>query len=379
MAKRKHKHHVFPIVILALLLALIVALYTFLTAAPKNLQFGVLSLDEGYVPAGQTQESNFGDQMLKSLTSGDIIDTMGGSKDLNVNNYTIEFKTYETEEQLNEAIQSEEVAGAIVVPEDYTKNKITETTENITKGVTDTTSQAVNVIVEKTTDPSVTEQLGSTMTNLLSAAGIDATTTFAQAEADGANDPAYNLDPDPFQHIWLLLPPIVASTLLGWGFSAKKGATLGYRLRRYGIGILLSLLISALLTIADYSILSLGYGYEANTPASCAHLWLMNFLVMLFFGGLAQLSPWLSAIAGGVLLAFGGLANLLPIESYPEFLRPWIIPTFTDASLNSVSESFFPGAKLWTLGEQALLAYAIIGVIVGLAVAALSRGATTKD
>ena len=105
----------------------------------------------------------------------------------------------------------------------------------------------------------------------------------------------------------------------------------------------------------------------------------MNFLTMLFIGGLAQLSPWLAAITGGCLIAVGGFTNLISAESCPAFLRPWLIPTFTDASLTSVSESIFPGVKLWTLGEQALLGYAIIGVVVGLAVAALSRGKTADD
>lgn len=370
-AKRTKRHHFVLASLIAILAALALVVYVLLTIQPKNLSFGVLSLDEGYTPgsaAGGTN-TNLGDEMLRTLSSGDLIKTIDGNQELDLNSYTIEFKTYETQEELDNALKSDEVAGAVVVPEDYTKDKI--------NGVADTANGVVDVIVQKTTDPEVSQKLGDALANALNTFGVETSTSTPQA--DNPEDLGYQLAPDPFLHMWLILPAVLSSIALGWAYKVKNGASFPIRVKRCFALALLSAAISVLLSIGDYAMLAFGYGYEGEVMPSLANLWLMNFLAMLFFDGLAQFTPWAAAIGAALLLLISAALTLIPLENYPVTLRPWMLTTFTDSSLGFVAKGYYPSVQLWKVGEQALLGYALVGIVASLAIATFGRQSDPRD
>ncbi len=367
----KRRGRIIPFVVALLIFLIALLLYTFLTSNPKDLKLGVLSLDEGV--ATSQGGSNLGEQMAERLTSGDIFNSAGGGTDTHLNSYSLEFKTYETQEELNRALESDEVTGAIVIPEDYTRQKINETTSGITSGITDTANAAVEVVVQNTSDPAVQQQIGGSITRLLNSTGIDSYSAFDAGSSmiDDARDP------DPRIHVWLLLPPIFAALLLAHFYPIRRGPTFQKRLVRLGVTALMSALASIAISIADYVMLTYVYLYSNDVMASLAELWIMNFLVMLFFGGLAQVRIWLGALVAALLILLGAIISWLGFIDVPFLVLPWIVETFTDISLGETA-SDLPGITLWNSGLRALWAYALAGIILGIVAAALPHRHTNN-
>ncbi|WP_165060279.1 ABC transporter permease [Adlercreutzia sp. ZJ154] len=376
MAKRYHKKqhgHIILFALALLLFLLALLFYTFLTSDPRDTKLGIVSLDEG-VQTSQGQ-SNLGSQMVEKLTSGELFTATPGSSETHLNSYSIEFKTYKTQDELNTALENEEVTGAIVIPEDYTKRKINETTQNITNSTEDVKNAVVDVVVEKTTDPVLQQQVGSSITRLLNTAGLSASSEYPGSSISGEIG---ERDVDPLCHVWLLLPPIVASLLLSVAYPIRRGATFAVRVRRLVVAALASALLSILVAIGDYLILVNAYHYTNVLLPSIGELWVMSFLVMLFFGGLAQIRLWLAALAAGLLLLIGAIAGWVSLEAFPEPILPWIVETFTDASLNDIVSNV-PGITIWNSGVHALWSYALVGVILAIATAAFSRPDRSYD
>lgn len=371
---RKRRGHILLFVLALLLFLLALLFYTFLTSDPRDTKLGIVSLDEG-VQTSQGQ-SNLGSQMVEKLTSGELFTAAPGSSETHLNSYSIELKTYKTQDELNTALENEEVTGAIVIPEDYTKRKINETTQSITDSTEDAKNAVVDVVVEKTTDPVLQQQVGSSITHLLSAAGLSASSEYPGSSVSGEETGERAID--PLCHVWLLLPPIAASMLLAGAYPIRRGATFATRVKRLVAVVLASALASILTAIGDYLILVNAYHYANELLPSIGELWIMSFLVMLFFGGLAHIRLWLAALAAGLLLLAGAIAGWASLEAFPEPVLPWIVETFTDTSLNDVVSSV-PGIAIWNSGVHALWGYALVGVILAIATAALSHPDHSRD
>ncbi len=406
--QRRNKHRVVLVAVLVLLFFLSLLFYTILTTQPKNLQLGVVSLDQGYI-SDKEGPSNLGQEMVDKLASGEFVEAASGARGLDLNSYTVEFKTYDTKEALDSALNNDEVAGAIVIPEDYTKTTIeeatstvkdtvtttvTETTSSIANTVANTinnassslgstTSSSVDVLVQNTADPMVANQIGSAVSDLLDSVGVDSTAMLASPATSSADTPdgKGNLarDIDPLQHIWLLLPPVLAAIVLARFLPIRRGDDFGERIKRLSVSVLISGVVALAVAAAEYALLAYACSFEGSVIGSVAHLWLMSFLVMLFFDGLAQLSPWAAGIVAGILVLFGAIAPLLPVDSFPAAIIPWLSSTFTDASLESANIAVV-GPGSWNAGEQALLMYALAGVLVGIGIAAFGpRIPRSKD
>lgn len=413
---RKRLGRVVLFLVAVLLLGLALLFYTVLTADPRDVKLGVLSLDEGVQTA--QGDSNLGTQMVEKLVSGDVFTAVPGSDDTRINSYSIEFKTYKTQDELNRALEDDEVTGAIVIPEDYTKNKIHETTRDLTDSVgnvtdtvigtvgdaagsvvgdvvgsitggtgqgggtgsgaaagtgttaTSTSGNAlVDVIVQNSTNPVVQQLTGSSITHLLDTAGLETQSLYPGQGVEGpdADQPVGSLG-----HLWLLLPPILASIVVAAVYPIRKGGTFAERMKRFVAMLVTSAILSALATAVDYAVLVNGFHYSGAFLPSVAELWVMAFLTMVFFGGVAHIRPWLAAVAAGTLLLIGAVTQWVSPESLPQFALPWISATFTNGSLADAA-SGVPGLVLWNAGVQALAAYAVVGVILAVAAAAFGR------
>lgn len=383
---RRRLRGVIPFVVAALLLLLVLLSYTVLTASPKDMKLGIVSLDEG-VQTSQG-DSNLGAQMVEKLASGEIFTT--SSDDLHLNSYSIELKTYKTQDDLNNALQNDEVTGAIVIPEDYTKHKLDETTryltdsandatdtvaDAVTGGVAEASQAVVDVIVRNATDPVTQQHVGSSITRLLNTAGLATDSEYPGSRTSGTLG---TQSIDPLCHLWLLLPPAIVSILLAAIYPIRKGSTFAERAKRLAALLASWAILSAVVAIADLAALSNAYRYAAELLPSIIQLWTMSFLAMAFFGGLAQIRCWLAALVAGALLLAGALANWAAPEGLPLFALPWVAETFTNVSLGDVAAGI-PGLAIWDSGIQALVGYAVVGIVLAVAVTAFARPRHTDD
>lgn len=370
----------------ALLLAAALLFYTLLTASPKDVKLGVVSLDEG----AQTTEgsSNLGSLMIDKLASGELF--AASSQDAHFNSYSIELKTYQTQDDLNRALESDEVTGAIVIPEDYTKQKLDETTRHLTDGIDDTKdalvgaatqgaanagASLVDVIVQTTADPVIQQRVGSSITQLLDTAGLATDSAYPgqSAASDADTSPI-----DSLCHLWLLLPPIALSIVLAAIYPVRRGETRTDRLKRLVGMLVASAILSAALAVASYFLLANRYHYIGAFAPSVMQLWIMSFLAMAFFGGLAQVRCWLAALAAGALLLAGAIMQWAAPDTVASFALPWVAETFTNVSLHDAASNI-PGLSVWETGAQALAWYAGAGALIALGAVMFARTDTPDD
>lgn len=352
--------------VLFLLVLLSLLFYTVENTKPKELSLGVVSLDEG--DTVYDSGNNLGDAMLSKLTSGEFATAaLGDGGQQSTGSYTVEFKRYETEEELKNAVDKDEVYGAVVIPNDYTNSMNPGT---IRTTVEEAVQNGANVVLDAAQNPAITQAAESAVSTVLSAAGLD-----AMIEPSALNIDERASIPDPLFHMLLLIPPLAAGIGLAALYKIRRGLSFGDRTRRFGFSLLLNAGISLLLAILLYLILVVAVRFSEAPVPSILYMWAVDFMLMTFMDGLANVNVGMALIVAAVFLMLGGVLGLVPFEAFPPIMQnlafPWLTTTFTDWNLaTAVADGIGP----WVQGLSDIWVYALVGAIAALMAASFSNG-----
>lgn len=373
MAKKKRHgiRNAGLLLVLFLLVLLSLLFYTVENTKPKQLSLGVVSLDEG--DTVYDSGNNLGSEMLTKLTSGEFAEAAlndGGQS--SPGSYTIEFKRYETEEDVKNAVENDEVYGAVVIPSDYTNSMHPGT---IRTTVEETVHNGANVVLDAAQNPAVSQAAEEAVSTVLDAAGLDAMIEPSTLSVDERAS-----IPDPVFHMLLLVPPLAAGIVLAVLYKIRKGLSFGDRARRFGFSLLLNAGISLLLAILLYLILVVAIRFSEAPVPSILYMWVVDFLLMTFADGLANVNAGMALIVVAVFLMLGGVLGLLPLEAFPPIIQnlafPWLTTTFTDWNLGT---AVVDGMGPWVQGLSDIWIYALAGIIAALMAASFSNGDARRE
>jgi hypothetical protein len=357
------RRYVLPLAaVVAIFCVMSLVVYPILNAAPKDVPFAALSLDEGAdTPAGHV---NAGEAILQNITGAAAVAGVESP---------IAWTVVESQAELDAALEDNEYYGALIVPAGFTQAQVAAQMA-AAQGQTAPETPALSVIINQGKNPMVASTMQSALLNIFYQAGIKAEfTTIHSADVGGgamAGLMSSNMMVMPF-----VMMTLVASILLFFTTRPAKGAARAEKTRAYGVQLAYAAVLSLLVAAADILIITLvgGLSVPAGTILLC--LWAACFALMALFLGALDIAPPLGVLV--VLLVFGcGMsAGMLAAEMMPAFWRDWVYPWVPQHYISQgINAIVYMGGGAWNKGSGPL---AITGLL-GLALMAVAWAIPSK-
>lgn len=348
------------------LIALIVAgfvmamtVYPMVTAEPRDLPLGVLSLDEGAeTPQGAV---NVGDQIIEKMTGAGE----GG----------VSWTRYESRAELDAALDAHELYAAVVVPEGYTTAQV-QAKMAAAQQAEAPAPASLSVIVDAGKNPMAAASVESTIKSQIADAGLE-----AQVERRNAGDlggGSLNMAVQ-FTVLPAFILTLVCSVSLFAVTRAKKGATRSQRLRTAGVQLAATAALSCCVGFGVAGIVGGIAGLAIPVAETGLFLWLASFCLMTFFVGCLDIAVGLGALVIVAVFACGLATGNLPYEFLPaiwqEWLYPWVPQRFIAEGARSL---YYLGGSAWNASAGPLAVYGIVG-LAALALAPLLPNRTARE
>jgi len=419
LGKRRYVMPIVAVIVIFCVMSLVV--YPMLNAAPKDIPFAVLSLDEGMeTPAGAV---NAGDAIVETLTSGTQLAESQESPIL--------WKIFDNQKDLDAALENNEVYGAIVIPADFTSGqaavKIAETqaamaqaqamlaaqaaaaqdaaaqagaagldpAQSAAAGATpaqnpadvsglaaapsaaltapgDTASTveipeapSLMVIINQGKNPMIASTMQSLLITMFYQTGVKAEfSTIHTADVGSGGMGAMgalmsgNMLVMPF-----VMMTLAASILLFFTTRPKKGASRTEKVKVFGIQLGYGVVLSLLIALADVLIVTWVGSMSLPIGTIIPFLWLASFCMLTLFVGALDIAAPLGVLV--ILLVFGcGMSSaMLAPEMLPQLWRDWIYPWVPQHYIgNGVTSIIYMNSSAWNAGSLPLALTGGIGL-----------------
>lgn len=399
----------------------------------KDLPFGVLSLDAGaQTPSG---ELNVGDTVVEQIESGEFAETLASSSDdtgsTSVSDM-VSFRVFDSQEELDAALDNHEIYGAIVIPENFSELQAkalmaeqmaaasgtgttasaaaaasganataasgtgaaaaaasdtdataatAATSEDVASQSTaeDVETPTIQVIIDYAKSPMVASQLESKLTSALTSASdqfdVDVT-TINEGPAAGLSDNG-NPMAGMFSQMIVLMPLLICSIIVGVfvvkGLDVRSRKTAGRRIGTFAASLAIDAVMAALLSLVLFWAITYVAGVPADFAGFFGYCWVISLFLMAFFSGLACIRGRVAVVVGVLILLLGMTSAYLPLEALPAFWADWVVPWAPEYYMgNGLREVVFAGEGIWNAGTVCTGIYALVGICIGLLAAGLA-------
>lgn len=415
MEKLGTKRLLLPIIALIVagfVMAMIV--YPMVTAEPRNLPLGVLSLDEGAdTPQGAV---NVSDQIIETMTGATSEDAKDGES-------AVSWTRYESQAELDAALDAHELYAAIVVPEGYTAAQLQakmaatqaaqqaaaaaqaagEQTAQQAAAATQAqaaggqaaqqakaagaagaqaaqaetpASASLSIIVDAGKNPMAATAVESTITAQIAEAGLEAQVEHRNASDLGGG--SLNMAVQ-FTVLPAFILTLVCSVSLFVVTRAKKGAARAQRLRAAGIQLAATAALSCCVGFGVAGIVGGIAGLAIPVAETGLFLWLASFCLMALFVGCLDVAVGLGALVIVAVFACGLATGNLPYEFLPAFWQEWLYPWVPQRFIAEGTRSlYYLGGSSWNASSGPLAVYGIVGLAT-LALAPLLPNRTASE
>jgi hypothetical protein len=302
--------------VLAIFCVFGLAMYPNLHAAPKDVPFAIVSLDEGAeTPAGAL---NLGDQMATALVSGiapaadDATAPAAGAAS------PIAWTRLDSQAALDQALEDNEYYGAIVLPTDFSA---TQAAAQAGAGE----GASVQTIINQGKNPMLANLMQQALTAQFAAQGLQVEVTAIHAAAPGGGTMGALMS-----SMVMVMPPfmmtMIGSILLFSIFRPQRGAGRRARVRAYGKQLAFAVPVSALVGLGAMLMGTWVGGLDVPAGAIFLFMWIAVFGLMAAFLGALDLAVPLGALVILACFACGMSAAMFAPEMLPGLWRDWFYP-----------------------------------------------------
>jgi hypothetical protein len=367
-------------------------IYPMVTAAPKNMPFGLLSLDEAAeTPDGQV---DLGAQITKTVL--DAAETADAEAD---GAAPVEWTEYASQEELDAALNDMDIYAAIVIPGDFSASRVEARTEataaiggvlaeqlpplvanpqaladpstaltpivQALSGIETAAGTPLRLVVNEGKNPMAAVAIQTMMTELVSQQDVPYEVEKANPVSIGGG--TMNLA-QPFAVIPTFLLSLVLSLVIFLVTMPPAEADRAARFKNSGLRAVHALVASGLVGFTIAGIFAAcGLGIPVGTTGT--FLWLSSFALISLFVGCLALAPPLGGLVIAVIFGCGLAAGNLAYELLPTFYQDWFYPWAPQRFMGEgIREIFYQdgAAAAGSTGPLAIIA------LIGLAILALA-------
>ncbi len=370
-------------------------MYPMLHSEPANVPFAILSLDQGAETAGGIV--NAGDALVEKVSGAQSSE--GGEGDASES--PIAWTVFTSQSEFDEAVESSEFYGGVVIPEDFTQTQLAAQAASaqvaaataqvqaatasgdaqIAAAAQEQLSQAqeaaqakptVQLITDSAKNASLAQSLQTSLTSTLKDAGI-AVDTSAVHDVDLGNSSAGAMLGQ------LSVAPLLAMSMTGSMIMflvtrAKKGASREERAKTFGIQMAYAAGLSLCVAAADMFIACVVGGMDLPLMTLLPYQWLCSFSIMALLVGIMNVAFALGTV--GMMACMGTMScayiapEMLP-AAWLDWVYPWSPAHFV---VEGVRQVVFLGAGVLNSDSLCMLVIAALGLAFGLVGVLMAKG-----
>jgi len=325
-----------PIIAIIITFAISLVILPVLKGEPKELPISVVSLDQGMTtPQGTV---NLGAQISAGMAAK--LDAAMAAKD------PAPLKLIEIADQqaLDQAFEDRDIYAAIVIPADFTANKLTGG------------APAVKVLIDEGQSKAVATVLSTMITSLSADSEIPLTLEYLNPVGpDMANG---NANMFAFMLAWIAT--LVCSIVLAVAYSRGLDQSYKSKLKLTLMAALTAVVIAACVSF----ILKVEFSLGIDIELTFGFLSIAVFCLMLLIIGVMSWSKVAGILIFVTLMLLGLVAANLPYEILPTFWQsyvyPWIPMRFMS---DGIKEIFYLDGGIWNSGTHVLLWFGLGGFL----------------
>lgn len=405
LEKMRDKAFVIPFAVgIAILCILGIAITPMFSATPKNVPMAIVNLDEGAtLPNGE--EMNAGDLIVEKMMNAST-ETEEGSE------APVAWTEVESKQALDGAMDNGDFYGAIIIPNDFTQMQMNgqtmvieaiqeqlpsllsatpqmqtnpqalmlpmqELASSITQAQQSAEKPSVDVVLNLAKSPMLAQTMQTSLTSLLSQAGIQATIeTIGEAPSEGSGPLSAMLSVQ-----FMVMPLFMMTIIMGIACSVllwPRHASRTERTRAILVQLGYCAVASFVAAVCAYGIVAWIGGVSIKVLAILL-LWLASFCLMLTTVGLCDIALPLGVFVMLCVFALGMCTAVLPAPMLPTFWVDWVLPW---APQNYIGEGLrniiYLGGGAFDKGVGALAVWGCAGAI-ALCVALMPAGASKNN
>lgn len=334
------------------------AFYPMTHLEPKGLPFGVLSLDEGLTtPAGTV---NAGETMVENMTS------LGGDGS------TVSWERFDSQNELDEALETGALYGAVIVPTDFTASSAAAQAGS-------GEASALKIVIDNAKSPVVASLMQTNLPALFEQLGVRSEVEVVNqgAGAEGANALGAMMSQQIAVMPTVMLSVVIAAmiALVVTPFAGKRGRE---RWQVAGLQATLAVVFSLAVAVAIWLMVVGVAGIETDAEA-ILFLWIASFGLMFVLVGAFDAHVGLGALVAGCVFSFGMACGVMPLEMLPAFWQDWVFPWAPQRFIGEGMRAIlYRGAGAWNASCPPLLAFAAAGAAL-VCIAAVLPGKTRRE
>ncbi|MCL2470156.1 MAG: ABC transporter permease [Propionibacteriaceae bacterium] len=343
-----NKRFVLPIVgIIGVFCVLALVLYPMLHAAPKDVPFAIVNLDEG-VPTREGM-SGVGDSVVSAMTSTPS---------------PIAWTQVDDQAALDQAMDNNDYYGAIILPATLTQDQLAASSGGAP-------APHIQLIINQGKNATLASAMQSSLTAALQQKGLTVDVTVIHAVDIGGG---------ALGSLLLILPALimmpVVSIMIFFILRPPRGAPRQVRAITYIKQLVSTVVMSALVAGAVILMATWVGSLTISAGTLFLFLWLAAFCVMTLFLGALDIAAPLGGLVIFVIFACGLSSAVLAPEMLPSFWRTWFYPWVPQHFIGGgVSSIVSMGDGMWNGSSGPLAITAGVGIVLMLvAVAIGSRG-----
>ncbi len=337
------------------LLLMSLLMYPMLHSEPANVPFAILSLDQGVETAGGTV--NAGDALVEKVSGAQPSESGEAENSASPIAWTV----FTSQSEFDEAVESSEFYGGVVIPEDFTQTQLATQAKPTVQLITDSAKNA-----------SLAQSLQASLTSTLKDAGI-AVETSAVHDVDLGNSSAGAMLGQ------LSVAPLLAMSMTGSMIMflvtrAKKGASRKERAKTFGIQMAYAAGLSLCVAAADMFIACVVGGMDLPLMTLLPYQWLCSFSIMALLVGIMNVAFALGTV--GMMACMGTMScayiapEMLP-AAWLDWVYPWSPAHFV---VEGVRQVVFLGAGVLNSDSLCMLVIAALGLAFGLVGVLMAKG-----
>jgi hypothetical protein len=341
-----------PVAAVLLAFAISLIILPAVKAAPKEIPFGIVSLDQGVTtPQGQVV---LGPQVAAGIKAQ--MESAFASMDP----APLALVALADQAALDQGFEARDFYGALVLPKDFTAVKLAGGTPSL------------ELILDQGQSPQVAAAVEKMLGGMVAQGGFDLKVTYLHPV--GSDLAGGNANLLAFILTWLAT--FVSSIMIYVGFSKAPAMNIQNKLAQTGMAALVACLIS--LTVSFILIVEFGFGIDFATIA--VYLLVAVVSLMLMILGILN---WIPKVGGALLvlmLLLGLVASNLPYELLPVFWQDYIYPWIPMRFLgDGIKEIFYMDGSAWNESAKTLAVIGAGGAALLLLSALKPGGGRIKD
>lgn len=340
-----------PIVAILITFAVSLVILPVIKGEAKELPISVVSLDQGMTtPQGDV---NIGTQIASGITTK--IEAAMAAKDP----AALKLVAIDDQAKLDRAFENRDIYAAIVIPSDFTAQKLSGGNPEIMMIIDEGQSKAVATV------------LSTMITSMSSDSEVPLTIEYLNPVGPNMANGNANM----FAFIMSWIAALVCSIVLARAFQMGLDQSITSKLKLLLLAVLTALIIAACVSF----ILKFEFGLGIEFGTTLGFLSIAVFCLMMLIIGVLSWSFVGGVVIFVTLMLLGLVASSMPYEILPifwqDYVYPWIPMRFMS---DGIKEIFYMNGGIWNAGTQVLAWFGAAGILLIL-LSALKKEKAEKD